>query len=142
MSSSDDKIIISRLSPSKSIAGALTTLLICICLFFYLPQIMGGSKYIESVKKGHPNLYPSISFEDAFNKFYSNPKWGYYKSTTGNNIVTFSGKCNYDNKPVTIEMRYVLNSDNTFQLAGGTLNGEEQNLLFLTQFMSNPFISY
>ena len=81
MGSSEERIIKTRLTPTKSLAGALTTLVICVALFLLLPRIMGGSGYIEAVKKGHPNAYPNITFEEAFGKFYSNPKWNYGASS-------------------------------------------------------------
>ena len=142
MSTNEETIIKSRFSPTKSIASAVTTLIICAGLFFYLSQFLGGGKIINSVKNGHPNIYPNITFEQAFGKYYSDPKWSYYKSTTGNDVVTFTGKCKYEGKQTTVELRYVINEDNTFQLAGGTVNGVEQNLLVLAQFSANPFSEY
>ena len=142
MASSEEKIITTRLSNTTSIAGAITTLIICICLIPLFNQFLGASKYIDSVKKAHSPAYPTISFEEAFNKFYSDPQWKYYKSTTGDSIVSFTGKCMYDGKLAKVELRYLLNRDNTFQLAGGSLDGVEQNLLFLAPFAAQPFIAY
>ncbi len=142
MASSDDKIITTRLSHTRSLAGAFTTIVICIVLLSFISQIFGGSRYIESIKKGHSNAFPNITYEDAYNKFYSNPRWKYYKSTTGYDVITFTGRCTYDGKPTTVEFRYVLNKDNTFQLTGGSINGVEQNLLILAQLSVQPFVDY
>lgn len=142
MASSEDKIITTRLSNTRSIAGAITTLVICICLIPLFSQFLGGSKYIDSLKGAHSPAYPDVTFEDAFAKFYSDPQWKYYKSTTGDDIVSFTGKCMYDGKLAKVELRYLLNRDNTFQLSGGSLDGVEQNLLFMAQFAGQPFMEY
>lgn len=142
MASSEDKIITTRLSNTKSLAGAITTLCICAFLFFLLTQYFGGSKYIYALKSAHAPAYPNVSFEDAFSKYYSDPQWKYYKSTTGNDVVSFTGKCTYDGKPATVELLYIRNQDNTFQLAGGSLDGVEKNLLFMAQFAGQPFVDY
>ena len=48
----------------------------------------------------------------------------------------------YDGKPAKVELRYLVNPDNTFQFTGGSLNGVEQNLLFMAQFAGQPFVDY
>ena len=142
MASSEEKIITTRLSNTKSIAGAITTLVICIFLIPVFSQFLGGSKYIDSLKRSHSSAYPNVTIEDAFNKFYSDPHWKYYKSTTGDSIVSFTGKCMYDGKLSKVELRYLVNPDNTFQLTGGSLDGVEQNLLFIAMFAGQPFTDY
>lgn len=142
MTSTDDKIITTRLSHTRSLAGAFTTIVICLVLLPFISQMFGGSRYIESVKQGHSSAFPNITYEDAYNKFYSNPKWRYYKSTTGADVISFTGQCTYDGRPTTVELQYILNKDNTFQLAGGSINGIEQNVFVLAQLSVQPFIDY
>ena len=48
----------------------------------------------------------------------------------------------YDGKLTKVELRYLLNKDNTFQLSGGSLDGVEQNLLIMAQFAGQPFVDY
>lgn len=143
MSNEYDKVVItSRLSNTKSIIAAIATLVICCVLFFYLPQFISDNQYVRQVKGGHPNTYPSITYEDAFGKFYGSPNWKYVKGNNGSNIVSFTGECQYDGKPANVELRFQLNSDNTFNLIGGSINGVEQNLLVLSVLNSTPFEEY
>lgn len=135
-------IITSRLSNTKSVIAAITTLVICCALFFFLPQFIGDNQYVRQVKGGCPSTYPSITYEDAFGQFYGSPRWGYVKGNNGSDIVTFTGNCQYDGKPASVELRFQLNSDNTFNLIGGSINGVEQNILVLAMLNSTPFEEY
>ncbi len=138
----DKGVIVSRISNTKSIVAAITTLIICCALFFYLPQFISDNQYIRQVKGGHPSEYPNITYESAFEKFYGSPTWGYMIGNDGSNIVTFTGECQYNGKPATIQLRFKLNSDNTFYLVGGKINGTEQNLFALSTLNSTPFEKY
>lgn len=143
MSNEYDKVIItSRMSNTKSLISAITTLVICCALFFVLPLFISDNQYVRQVKGGHPNAYPNISYEEAFGLFYGSPSWSYMKGSNGSNIVTFAGQCQYEGKPANIILRFQLNSDNTFNLVSGSINGIEQNLLVLSTLNSMPFIEY
>ena len=142
MASADEKIISTRLSNTRSIASAITTLLVCIFLFPIFMALFGGNSVIESVKKGHYSTYPSITLEDAFTKYYRNPQWKRTKSSTGNDIVVFTGQCTEDGKVRTIELRYAINKDDSFMLAGGSIDGVESNVFILSYYASQPFEQY
>lgn len=44
-------------------------------------------KYIGMVKAGAPDDYPTISYEFAYENFFSDPKWDYFEAEDGENIV-------------------------------------------------------
>ena len=134
--------ITSRLSPSNSFLSTATVLIICVLLYFFLPQFIDDNQYVRSVKGGHPQMYPNITLEEAFNDFFGSPHWKSQKGTDGSNIVIFTGKCSYDGKQANVELRYKLNSDGTFDIAGGSINGQEQNLLVIAALHATPFEEY
>ncbi len=143
MSRNGEKIeITTRMTATKSVVSALTTLVICVILFFMLQNTFAGNRYIAQVKGGHPYAYPNISYEDAFGKFYASPGWSYLKGNDGSNIVVFSGRCQYDGKPADVKLRFQLNPDNTFSLVGGSVNGVEYNLFLLSELNTKPFEEY
>jgi len=69
------------------------------------------NKYINCVKEGNPKLYPDKTYGKAFSEFFSNPKWKYFKSDDGLDVVEFSGGCLYSDVEVTVCIQFVLNVD-------------------------------
>lgn len=59
-----------------------------------------GSEFIQFVKAGHFDVYPEKTVEDAFEEFFGDPSWHYFKAGNGNNIVEFKGLCMVDNKEI------------------------------------------
>lgn len=135
----NDRIIKTRLTKAQSITGAVTALIVCTALFFWLYG--QGLNLVNQVKGGHPVDYPDITFEQAFSQFYSNPKWE-NASTDGAKIVRFSGECTYDGRPAQVVLNFQMNNDNTFRLYDGTINGTPASLIVLAQFQSVPFEQY
>ena len=114
-----------------------------------------GAYLIDKVKNGHPDSYPDITFEDAFNKYYGNPewnrdpKWSYLSETTGENIVVFEGECVYQGINRKIELHFRMNDDNTFTLiTAETRSGRDIQVFSthesqdLASFIYDPFRNY
>ena len=139
--SRDEVKIKTRLTPAKSVMSAISTLVICIGLFFVLQNQFAGNKYVYQVKKGHPNNYPNITYEEAFGAYYSSPEWKYDGETEGAKIIKFTGSCQYNNQPVTVELRYQL-KDNSFYLLDGKVGGTEVSILTLAALDNKPFEEY
>ena len=132
--------ISSRLSPAKSIAGAITALLVCAGFFLYLNSL--GLRVVYSVMGASHTDYPGITYEQAFSSFYGNPKWEYIRY--GNSeVVRFTGNCYYYGRKVIVELDYLLSGDRqTFTLYEGKINGEKKNLHTLIPFHIRPFSDY
>lgn len=133
-------VITSRLSTTKSITSAVTVLIVCVGLFFWLNSL--GLRMIRSVKGGHPMEYPNITYEEAFSHFYSGSVWE--NASSGNTkIVRFTGNCSYDGKPAKIVLNYwVDESGSSFRLHDGTINGTTANFLELNALDQTPFREY
>jgi hypothetical protein len=88
------------------------------------------SKYgsiVNIVRHGHFDAYPDVSINTAFRNFFSNPKWEYFKSEYDEDIVEFEGGATLDNKPVTVEMQFIVNKDSgRFEVMWLGVNGVGQ----------------
>lgn len=84
----------------------------------------------EMVKDGHFEKHPQKSVKESFDNFFSNPKWKYFYSTDGKDIVEFSGKCQYEKQTVTAKIQFIVNkSAGTFKLGALSFNDVPENLL-------------
>ena len=68
-------------------------------------------EHITFVKNGTPELYPDITYDEAFSKFFSNRSWSYFVSDTGKDVVQFEGDCMYHDTQVTATIQFVLNME-------------------------------
>ena len=50
-----------------------------------------NNKYVQMVKNGYPNSYPTVSYEQAFTSFFGSPQWKHFKAEDGREIVEFTG---------------------------------------------------
>jgi len=85
-------------------------------------------KYIQFVKSGSPDLYPDITYEEAFHAFFDKPHWKYFEAGTGEDIVEFTGNCLYYDAKVKATIQFVLDyKNNTFELKYLDFNDLAQN---------------
>ncbi|MBR4344621.1 MAG: hypothetical protein IKP88_18290 [Lachnospiraceae bacterium] len=111
------------------------------------------------VKGGHPNLYPDVSYEQAFTSFFSSPTWKYFVGTqegsnndgNGNadnakenlDVVEFTGYCMYMNTEVKARIQFVLDKINgTFEASYLAFNEVPQSKLILNALLKKAFESY
>lgn len=111
------------------------------------------------VKKGCPESFPGITYEDAFGDFFSNPTWKYFKGTSkgpdddgdGNpdftseniDVVEFTGRCSYMDVDVKALIQFVLDKKNgTFEAYCLSLNDIPQNGLMLVSLIEKAFTQY
>lgn len=73
----------------KFFATALVVIgiIIVVCVFFGNNE----DKYIEGVKQGYPEMFPDISYEDAFDQYFSSGEWSYKEQDDEEHIVEFKG---------------------------------------------------
>ncbi|TDT79673.1 MULTISPECIES: hypothetical protein [Bacillus] len=85
-------------------------------------------KYVQKIKSSKLPNYDSMAIEEAFHKFFKNPKWKYFTSKDNEEIVEFTGNCSYREQEVKAKVQFVINKDdNTFKLKALALNDISQN---------------
>lgn len=134
----------SRLSKLNYILAALATVSAGVFLFFGVRSdlLEGSDKYVRMVVSGHPGSYPDISYGDAFDAFFENCEWSYFKSDQGQDVVEFHGRCFSDGEKKDVDIQFLLSvEDGTFELYASAIDGEfqtefENGLLLITIFES------
>lgn len=98
-----------------------------------------NNENIRFVKEGTLGAYTTTCGE-AFDEFFDNPKWGYFNSESGEDVVEFTGKCLYDNVEVEVLMQFTLNkAAGTFSVNYLSFNDVTQNKLIVTALLEAVF---
>lgn len=64
--------------------------------------------YYKTIQNGYFDNYSSKTIKSAFDDFFVNPKWTYYKSSSNEDIVSFSGNCKFNNEIVTVNLEFIV----------------------------------
>ncbi|MEK4931599.1 hypothetical protein [Bacillus sp. FSL M7-1345] len=89
-----------------------------------------GHEYVQQIKTAKLPGYEKMAIEEAFHKFFKNPKWKYFVSEDHEDLVEFTGNCVYQEQEVKAKIQFVLNKeDQTFKLKAMALNDIAQNEL-------------
>lgn len=134
-----------RLSKAKKILAVISAVTVVIFGFLSMnPNMLeGSSKYIRMVKEGTPEAYPKITYGNAFDDFFENCKWKYFKSEDGSDVVEFHGNCLSDGQKAEAGIQFlVFEEKNRFELHAVTLDGESQTKLVSGLFLIQIFESY
>lgn len=131
-----------RLSKVKMLLAVTAT--VCGVLFALIALVGGsGNRYVEMVKGGSPELYPNITYGEAFEAFFDNCEWKYFTSEDGKNVVEFHGSCMYDSDRVAVLVQFVVNeTDGSFEIWTAAIDGEEQSMLVYSMLLISIFESY
>lgn len=104
---------------------------------------LGQQKYIRMVKESTPQLYPDITYGQAFEAFFENGRWIYFQSEDKQDIVEFSGNCTYDGEKAEIRIQFqVWYDEGTYQLYTMGINDEPQSELVQAFLLAEIFESY
>ena len=100
-------------------------------------------EHITFVKNGTPELYPDITYDEAFSSFFSNRSWSYFVSDTGKDVVEFKGDCMYHDTQVTATIQFVLDmEEGTFELEYLGFNDVPQSVLITYALITKVFEEY
>lgn len=114
-----------------------------IFLLVVLYLIPSGNEYIEMVKGGAPSSYPQITYGEAFDDYFSDSDWQYFKSSSDRKVVEFHGKCMYGDKEAKLCFQFIIADDNeTFSVEYLDIDGESQNMLTMGIALDSIFSSY
>jgi len=86
-------------------------------------------EYVTQVKKGHLQMEPNIAIGEAFANFFAEPKWESFKSTDGQRVVEFTGKCTWQDKPATYKMQFIIKDNTSFETGAVKINDTNLNVL-------------
>lgn len=86
---------------------------------------------VESVKGGSPSAYPNITYEKAFDDYFTDPVWkSAGKDEDGNEIVKFTGGCYYLDENAVAEIKFTIYEEQgSFVVSSVKINGIDMGLL-------------
>lgn len=94
-------------------------------------SISSNAGAVLSVKNGSPNQYSDITYEEAFEGYFSNPTWeSCGKDEDGNEVVKFTGGCSYLGNDAIAEVKFkIYKEQESFVVSSVKINGEDMALL-------------
>lgn len=95
--------------------------------------------HVLSVKNGHLDEYTDQTIGEAFEVFFGEPTWKYFKSDTQKDVVEFTGFLEYQGTEVKARMQFLLNEDDTFEVGAVSFNDVPQNQLTTNSLLSTVF---
>lgn len=86
---------------------------------------------VVSVKSGSPNDYPNVTYERAFEDYFSNATWkSMGEDEDGNAVVKFTGNCLYLDSEALAEIKFTVYEDQgQFVVSSVKINGNDLGLL-------------
>lgn len=97
-------------------------------------------EHVQQIKTAKLPDYEKVTIEEAFHKFFKNPKWKYFVSEDHEEIVEFTGNCVYQEQEVKAKIQFVLNKgDQTFKLKAMALNDIAQNELITAAMLQSIY---
>lgn len=136
-----EKINVSRTEDLvKMIASAVGLGIIVIVLVSFFG--FGGTKYINIVKQGSFDSYPTVEIGKAFNQYFSNAEWEAFESTRGDQVVEFTGQCYFLDELTDVTMQFVIYSDETFSVEYLSFDNETQGAWMTTILISTVMEDY
>lgn len=97
-------------------------------------------EYVQQIKTAKLPGYENMMIEEAFHKFFKNPKWKYFVSEDHEDLVEFTGNCVYQEQEVKAKIQFVLNKeDQTFKLKAMALNDIAQNELITAAMLQSIY---
>ena len=94
-------------------------------------NIAGSATAVAMVKSGSPEGYPNITYEEAFNDYFSNPKWkDAGKDKAGNKVVHFTGNCYYLDQIAVAEIEFTVYEEQEMIVVSSVkINGSDMDWL-------------
>lgn len=124
----------------RIISKVLIMLSICFVLTGCGVTYNENNENIQFVKSGTNSAYPNTTYGEAFDNFFDHPKWGYFTTDSGEDVVEFTGECLYDNVEVEVLMQFTLDKDaGTFEANYLSINDVPQSYLMLSALLEVVF---
>ena len=84
--------------------------------------------YVQTVKNGVLESYPNKAIGEAFGSFFSDPKWKHFKADTKEEVVEFTGYCQYSGVQVLARVQFIVDGEK-IEVGAVDFNDVPQNRL-------------
>ncbi|MFV0618865.1 hypothetical protein ACE418_13325 [Megasphaera sp. WILCCON 0056] len=99
-------------------------------------------KHVQMVRNGTMQISPNVQVGPAFDQFFADGKWEYFKATDNSQVVQFTGECTWENKPAKAKIQFILKNDKSFELGHVDINGVSLNKLESLAMVKKVLNSY
>jgi len=98
------------------------------------------NEYLLSVKNGSFTDYPNHPLGEAFENYFSSPKWKYFEADSGEHVVEFTGYCTYMEAKVKATLQFTVEEDGgKFEVGALDFNGVPQTELIKFALVESIF---
>lgn len=98
------------------------------------------NEYVLMVKGGYRETNPDLTYGNVFEQFFGTPRWKYFKSEDGQDVVEFTGDCMYADAQVKARIQFIVDEENgTFEAAALAFNKVPQTDILLLSLISKAF---
>lgn len=98
------------------------------------------NKYVKMVKNGYRENNTEMTYDKAFSDFFGTPRWTYFESESGEDIVEFTGDCVYRDVSVKARLQFIVDENNgTFEASYLAFNEVPQDLFTMAALLEKAF---
>lgn len=97
---------------------------------------------INQIRGGTPTSFPNVTYEEAFDEYFSFPRWTYIEDSSGQEHVEFTGRCVYNGEKIKVYFLFTDNNDETFSITELTFNDIQQDQFTCWEMVDTIFESF
>lgn len=94
---------------------------------------------VISIKESYPEAYPHRTIGEAFESFFSSPKWKHFLSNEDQDVVEFTGYFLYEEVEAKATVQFLLSEDGSFEVGSVSYNDLPQNELAVDALLTTIF---
>lgn len=104
----------------KLIAKILIVILMLAAVGSFFLAFVPFNKYVACVRGSTGQMHDietkeatsqAVELGETFDKYFKNPKWHHLESGNWRHIVEFVGDCEYEGKPVTAKIQFIIRQE-------------------------------
>lgn len=100
-------------------------------------------QFVQMVKSAHPESFSGCTYGNAFEEFFTSPKWNYFESTDGRDVVEFTGECMYNGASTKTRMQFMIDNNHSVVTTGALYyNDTPQNTKVIAESLNRIFEQY
>lgn len=99
---------------------------------------------VNSIKESYLSSYSeSVTIGDAFDEFFSHPKWESGVDENGRKVVNFYGGCLYYDEEIDVTVQFLFSSDESqFEVYAVEFNDIPQNIFVINGLLETVYEDY
>ncbi|MDR6720888.1 hypothetical protein [Paenibacillus sp. 2003] len=100
-----------------------------------------NNEKVLGVKNGYFQSYPNESIGEAFDHFFENNTWKYFKTESSEDVVEFTGNTVYREAKVKARLQFIIDKTSGFEVAALSFNDVPQDNMIKAALLKSVFES-